>query len=686
MKLSRTGPELGVCYYPEQWEPSRWREDADAMRGMGLDWVRIGEFTWAEVELCRGEFTWDWLDEAIAVLGEAGLKVLMCTPTAAPPKWLVDELPEILPVGADGKTRGFGARRHYCFSSEAYLREARRIAAAYGKRYGRNPHVRAWQIDNEFNDHETALSYSPAAADGFRHWLRSRYRTIDTLNGAWGTKHWGMRYGAFEQVDLPVGAVDEPNPAHALDFARYSSDRVNIFCQTQVQVLRRLAPEVPITHNFMAGSYEFDHHAVAASLDFVSFDSYPLGNLLHGSRPQTAKARWLRIGDPDYQGFHCDMYRHQGKGRLWITELQPGPVNWAAQNPSPAEGAVRLWTWLAFAHGAETILFFRWRQAPSGQEQYHAALRLPDGAPDKASLEIARVACERTRLPPSFRRPARVAMVVDYLSRWAARILPQGRQYSGGAIAADWYRAVRELGADVDIIGPESDLSSYSLVLVPDMMIGDPDFASALSMADAHVLLGPRTGSRSRTFRSPEASPPGVFRQLIDLKVRRVESLPEWHSEPVAYREQTYQVTGWREWVESSETATASFLAPPWPGSAAILCNERATYLAMLPGNGFLREIMREALERTGIACEPTGDSLRITHRDNLGFVFNFSDEAVQLPGKSDRKFLIGSPEIGAIDLAVWLEPRTDDSSQACPRHTQKGKARAEGGRGLHDD
>ena len=130
------------------------------MSEMGLDWVRIGEFSWALVETDRGRFAWEWLDEAIDTLGKAGLKVMLCTPTAAPPKWLVDEKPDILPVDANGRTRGFGARRHYCFSSEAYLQEATRIASAYAERYGRNRHVRAWQIDNEFNDHDTALSLS----------------------------------------------------------------------------------------------------------------------------------------------------------------------------------------------------------------------------------------------------------------------------------------------------------------------------------------------------------------------------------------------------------------------------------------------------------------------------------------------------------------------------------------------
>ncbi len=657
MTRPQSGPELGVCYYPEQWDPARWREDAAEMVAMGLSWVRIGEFSWALVEVCRDEFQWEWLDEAVRILGEAGLRVMLCTPTAAPPKWLVDELPEILPVSADGRVRGFGARRHYCFSSESYLHEATRIAAAYAERYGRSPHVRAWQIDNEFNDHDTAVSYSPAALAGFRRWLEERYHSVEVLNRAWGTAHWGMRYSGFGQIELPVGAVDEPNPAHALDFARYSSNRVLVFCRAQAHAVRQHAPGIPITHNFMAGSYEFDHHDVAAELDFASFDSYPLGNLIHGPLSLREKDQFLRTGDPDYQGFHCDMYRHQGRGRVWITEQQPGPVNWADHNPSPADGAVRMWTWMAFAHGAEAILYFRWRQAPFGQEQFHTALHLPDGRRDRACEEVLQVARERKRLPPSIRTPAQAALVIDYVSRWAARILPQGRDYSGATITADWYRTVRDLGVDLDIVGPKGDLSPYSLVLIPDLMIGDAPMAARLSAGDATVVLGPRSGSRTAHFQIPADSPPGVFRSLMDAKVRRVESLPDWHSEPVEYRGKTYRVTGWREWVESSETAVARFSAPPWAGSAAVLQNERATYLAMLPKGDFLRGIMADALERAGIEFNPTGSSLRITRRGGVRFAFNFQDRPIRLPGNADRDFLVGSAEIGPSDLAIWKEP-----------------------------
>ena len=159
---------FGVCYYPEHWPQSQWDKDATMMAELGLTYVRIGEFAWSRLEPNPGEYDFDWLDAAIESLTNAGLKVVMGTPTATPPKWLIDRYPEILPVDPDtGRTRGFGSRRHYDFSSAVYLRESLRITEAMAKRYGNHKGVVGWQTDNELCCHDTALSGSALARDAF---------------------------------------------------------------------------------------------------------------------------------------------------------------------------------------------------------------------------------------------------------------------------------------------------------------------------------------------------------------------------------------------------------------------------------------------------------------------------------------------------------------------------------------
>ena len=328
-------PELGVCYYPEHWPEAVWAEDAARMVETGLSWVRIGEFAWSRLEPSPGDLQFDWLDRAVEVLGSAGLKVVMGTPTATPPRWMLDKHPDMLAVDAQGQPRKFGSRRHYCFSHAGYVDECVRIARIFGERYGHNPHVAAWQIDNEYGCHDTTISYSAPALKAFRRWLAHQYGSIDALNEAWGNVFWSMEYDHFDQIDLPNLTVTEPNPAHVLAFRRFSSDQVVAFNKAQADVLRSLT-DAPLSHNYMGRVLEFDHFVVGADLDIATWDSYPIGFLSDRLEDDAEhKAKFLQQGDPDMQGFHHDLYRAVGRGRWWVMEQQPGPVNWGPVQPRP---------------------------------------------------------------------------------------------------------------------------------------------------------------------------------------------------------------------------------------------------------------------------------------------------------------------------------------------------------------
>ena len=166
--------KLGVCYYPEHWPETMWKDDAERMRALGLSTVRIGEFAWSRIEPEPGVYDWGWLDRAIDVLAAAGLEIILGTPTATPPKWLMDCEPSIYCCDKFGRPRGFGSRRHYSFSSKIYQRESRRIVEAMATRYGANPAVTMWQTDNEYGCHDTVESNDSDAQVAFRAWLRQR--------------------------------------------------------------------------------------------------------------------------------------------------------------------------------------------------------------------------------------------------------------------------------------------------------------------------------------------------------------------------------------------------------------------------------------------------------------------------------------------------------------------------------
>ncbi|HXY59723.1 MAG TPA: beta-galactosidase, partial [Methylocystis sp.] len=212
-----TKQHLGVCYYPEHWTEERWAQDAAMMREIGLSYVRVGEFAWSRLEPKRGAYDLAWLRCAIETLGQAGLKVVLGTPTATPPKWLVDRMPDMIPLGADGRPRKFGSRRHYCFSHEGYARECERVVTLLACEFGAHPAVAAWQTDNEYGCHDTVESYSPGALLAFRAWCERKYGSIARLNEAWGNVFWSMELSGFGDVELPNLTVTTPNPAHLLD-------------------------------------------------------------------------------------------------------------------------------------------------------------------------------------------------------------------------------------------------------------------------------------------------------------------------------------------------------------------------------------------------------------------------------------------------------------------------------------
>ncbi|SHE73164.1 beta-galactosidase [Ruegeria intermedia] len=628
-------PELGVCYYPEHWPQSMWAEDAAHMVEAGLRWVRVGEFSWSRMEPEPGRLTFDWLDQAIETLGAAGLKVVLGTPTATPPRWMLDRHPDMLAVDENGQPRKFGSRRHYCFSHPGYIDECVRIARIMGERYGRNPHVAAWQIDNEYGCHDTTVSYSAPARQAFRRWLAERYGSVEALNAAWGNVFWSMEYGDFDQIDLPNLTVTEPNPAHVLAFRRFSSDQVVAFNRAQVQALRPLT-DAPLLHNYMGRILDFDHFEVGADLDIATWDSYPIGFLSDRLEADAAhKAAFLQQGDPDMQAFHHDLYRAVGRGRWWVMEQQPGPVNWAPYNPAPLPGMVRLWSLEAVAHGAEVVSYFRWRQAPFAQEQMHAGLLTPNNQPAPGLAEARQTAEDLAALGPLEPVQARVAILFDYPSDWAWATQPQGAGFNYFRLVFSAYRALRRAGLSVDVV-PASGLddADYDLILAPGLATLDDALADRLRAAAKLTVLGPRTGAITADFQIPAQGRPGL--QALNCDVALVESLPPEITRPVQGGGAA------RHWVERL-TGDAPDLLTFEGGTSALKGTDQLWYLAGFPDEDLWDRIVEMAAQKVGLTLHPMPPGLRRRETATHDVLINYNAHSVEWNGHS----------IAACDVAI---------------------------------
>jgi beta-galactosidase len=635
-----------------------WADDARRMVELGITHVRIAEFAWSRMEPRAGDYTWQWLDEAVAILASAGLKIILGTPTASPPKWLVDAHPDILPVRADGTRWNFGSRRHYDVSSERYRRECVRITTAMAERYGRHASVIAWQTDNELGCHDTVPSYSNAARSRFHAWLAHRYETVDALNRAWGNVFWSMEYPSFDAIELPNLTPTDANPIHLLDFRRFMSDEVASFHREQVDVLRRFAPDADVLHNFMGFFTTFDHYRFVEgnSVDVAAWDSYPLARTEVIALPEEDKARYARTGNPDVSAFDHDRYRAVGAGRFWVMEQEAGPVNWAPWNPVPASGMVRLWAYEAFAHGAELVSYFRWRQCPYAQEQMHSGLNLPNNQLSPGGLEVARAAKEiaESTVLSTLAAPSRaeVALVFDYETQWMFEIQRHGKTFDYQTLAFDYYRALREMSLDVDIVSPHADFSQYKLVVVPSLVVISDAFVQAIRNSCAQWVFGPRSGSKTRDFAIHGDLPPGLLQTVLPVQVLEVESLRPTLKPVTSVNGVDGMAVHWREHLQPGASAKVlSSFEDGWP---AVVANGRVRYAAAWFEHALHRALLEDAAHDADLHVAALPDGVRVSRRGNVTFAFNFGPSTVNAPAPVDARFVLGQRELDTADVCAW--------------------------------
>ena len=649
-----TRGQLGVCYFPEHWDPSEWPADAAEMRALGIDFVRIGEFSWGVIEPEPGVINLGWMQESLDLLHEHGIRVVLCTPTATPPKWLVETMPDMIATRRDGQPRTFGSRRHYSFAHQGYRRECARITRLVAERFGAHPAVIGWQTDNEFGCHNTTLSYGAVDLAAFRDWLAQRYQSVDALNRAWGNVFWSMQYGRFDEVECPNLTVTEANPAHWLDYRRFASDMVAEFNQLQADILRELSPGRDIIHNFMGRILDFDHFRLGAQLDVSSWDSYPLGFLdqMRDLFPTDHRRTFARAGDPDFQAFHHDLYRATSKGRWWVMEQQPGPVNWAPNNITPRDGMVSLWALEAFAHGAEAVAYFRWRQLPFAQEQMHAGLLRPDRSRAEGFDEASGVAALLRSADWPGVAQGDVALVFDYESCWAWATQSQGEHFDYFRLVFEAYKGLRQLGLSVDFMSPETActrLDDYALTLVPGLFTCSDDLAAALAATGRRVILGPRTASKTADFQIPAGLPPDLPAGIRPARITRVESLADGICVPV---DGGGGFVTWREFAEPADGTKV--MDRTGDGHPARLRRGEIDYLCGWPDAALRSRLLQAVCDEAGIVTRALPDGVRMRRAGDRAFLVNYSDTPFDIASLgTDVRVLHGEARLAPSGFAI---------------------------------
>lgn len=502
----------GSPYYPEHWDAGVRAGDPALFRAAGWNVIRMAEFAWDVIEPREGVFDFALFDETIARMGEAGIRTVLCTPTATPPRWLTRDHPEVLRVDANGVVQQHGSRQHVGHFSPVFRDYSRKITRAMAAHYANNPHVIGWQTDNEFHCHFRE-DYSPAAQVAWVGWLRARFGgDIGALNRAWGTAFWAQTYARFEDVVLPRDHQPTwQNPAHALDYQRFLSDGVAAFQRDQVEILRAANPSWFVTHNGCFGSIDY-RGSFTRDLDFLGFDAYPFFCPEDSERPssQAASIDYVRA----YSG-HFLMLEHQsGAG---------GQGNYFLDNPEPGE--LRRMAWVSIARGADGLLLFRERSCRFGAEEYWVGVVDHDNVPRRRYREAAQLGAELARvgaelLGTTVRIDVGVAGA-DFAVHHGHAALSQGLpspKHNGEAVHGVFYRA----GHAVGFVHPDDVLDGLKLYIIPQFAIFDPAWVPALERFVAGggtLVIGARTASKDLRDNVVAQTLPGVLRPLVGATV-----------------------------------------------------------------------------------------------------------------------------------------------------------------------
>jgi len=503
--------ELGSAWYPEHWPEERWPEDVRLMREAGMTVSRIAEFAWSTMEPRDGVFEFGWLERAIDLLAENGLRAVLGTPTAAPPAWLTQAHPETLAMEPNGRRAQHGNRCHYCVNSPRYHEFCYRIADEMGRRFGTHPNVMGWQIDNEYN----RVCYCDVCAARFREFLRERYGSLEELNSRWSTAYWSQTYTDWDQIPMPVGGH---NPGLMLEMKRFVTDSYRRFQKLQISALRQYVPaDRWITHNFMGWFDGFDHYELARDLDLASWDCY------------------VGTGHHDYLGIGAthDLTRGFKRRGFWLMETQPGSVNWSRINNVLDRGEVRAMAWTAVAHGAEAVLYWQWRSAPGGQEQYHGTVVGQDGEPRPLYEEIQQIGRDfaaASQVLDGSEVKANAAILNSYGDRWSIHWQRHHAEFDYVVHAGAYYRPLASRNIPVDIISSEEELSGYKLVVAPCLlMLSSAEVANLVRYVEGggHLVLTIRSGMKDEWNALLPSKQPGPLTVLTGARAEEFYALDE---------------------------------------------------------------------------------------------------------------------------------------------------------------
>jgi beta-galactosidase len=651
---------FGVDYYPEHWPEERWGTDLDLMKRHSFNIVRIAEFAWCRLEPEDGRTDFAWLDRFLGLCAGRGMRVMLGVPARNVPPWLVSRDPTVAIVAYQGHREQFGTRYTVCINHPLVHDRALALAGQMARRYAGHETVASWHLDNELGD--ASICYCDHCRARFVAWLREKYGTPAELNRRWGLVFWSLEINDFDQVWLPSRSNHFPhNPGLLQDYRRFTSASTEAFVAEQTALFKRLAPRQAVTTNVQSMTrYHTDYHRMAAPLDVASINFYP---------------------PLSYNTVDLDIVRGlKGGAPFWVVEQKAGtPENKVRAadrvhthngflNPEPGE--TRLWTWESIAHGADAVLYFRWRPSPFGAEQLHRGILNHDATPNRVSEEIGRTGAEIARLAPAIdgtRAANQVAMLLSCESRWALDYYYPHPDLAYRDYFLLYHGELERQHVGVDVVSSQRPLAAYKVVIAPLLYLVDPAIIANLV---SYVAGG---GTLVLTFRScakdenSSLYPSGLPREIADMLGVDIEEsqalAPGVAASLVMDDGASHPASLWIDMLRPRDARVVGRYGSGWyRGKPAVTVGSggRAWYVGTAPDRTFYTALLGRVLREAGVAPLLTAPrAVRACRRADGGrellFLTNPTGEpqVVDLP-REHRDLLAGGAVSGAATLEPW--------------------------------
>ena len=650
---------FGGDYTPEHFPKDVMEEDMRLMKKAAVNIATLNVFTWGQLQPNEETWTFQWLDEVMDTLAENGVYADLGTATASTPAWMAKKYPEILPVDEKGLHFYHGSRQCFNPNSPKYRELSAVLVRKLAERYKDHPALCMWHVNNELS-HQVNYDFSEITTNKFRNWCKDKYGTCQNLNKTWGLHFWGNTIYQWDELMPPMRTAHQVNTSLLLEWKRFTNECYMEVAQYEIDILREVTPDVPITTNFLYEFKTLDYFAWAEMIDFISVSSFP--------DPKTTN-------HPGEAALSHDIMRGLKDQPFVLLEQAPSQLNWRLANVNKKPGVMRLWSHQGMAHGSDSFLFFQWRASVHGSEKFHSAMVPHSGENSRIFREMTELGNELPNLKEVVGSDvqADVAMVLDYNNWWTAEFTPGPTallKYLENLQA--YHYPLHEQNITTDIIPYDRDLSKYKVVIAPLLYMVKPGFAESIEkfVSDGGTFIttffSGVVNEYDEVFRGGY---PGPLSDVLGLKVEEFEAMKPYINNSLVTNGSLPNVSGEFEsrlWCDILQLGTARSLAEYgsdfFKGTPALTVNNfgkgKAYYVATLPSNEFMRPFLKQVCAEQAVtpvlqAPEKVEAVIRSNKDNKYLFVMNHNYEAVEvtLPEGKHLDLLTQQPMEGTIKL-----------------------------------